>query len=160
MPTPGVKVEPNFYYSNILSTRSAQEQSRKNVACQLSGLEDVALNDFIEDDFSLSLRDMPNDVKTSWWSTYDMFEGLLHVKVALQSMPATSGCPVLTDLEWWVLEVGAEVLRPVMLAMMTLEGQNYVTGSLVIPMVDRIRKGLHAALDVSYDGTKRPKLCY
>ena len=52
MPTPGVKVEPNFCYSNILSTRSAQEQSRKNVACQLSGLEDVALNDFIKDDFS------------------------------------------------------------------------------------------------------------
>ena len=54
---------------------------------------------------------------------------------------------MLTELEWWVLEVGEEVLRPLMLAMMTLEGQNYVTGSLVIPMVESIRKGLHAAHD-------------
>jgi len=95
----------------------------------------------------ISFRDPPTDVKTRWWSTYDMFEGLLHLKGALHSMPATSGCPVLTELEWWVLEVGEEVLRPLMLAMMTLEGQNYVTGSLVIPMVESIRKGLHAAHD-------------
>jgi hypothetical protein len=54
---------------------------------------------------------------------------------------------VLNELEWWVLEVGAEVLRPLMLAMMTLEGQKYVTGSLVIPMVESIRKGLHEAHD-------------
>ena len=76
-----------------------------------------------------------------------MFEDLLHLKGALQSMPATSGCPVLTELEWWVLEVGEEVLRPLMLAMLTLEGQSYVIGSLVIPMVESIRKGLHAAHD-------------
>jgi hypothetical protein len=88
----------------------------------------------------ISFRDPPNDVKTRWWSTYDMFEGLLHLKAALQSMPATSGCPVLSEMEWWVLEVGEEVLRPLMLAMMTLEGQNYVTGSLVIPMVESISK--------------------
>ena len=53
-----------------------------------------------------------------------MFDGLLHLKLALESIPATSACPVLNELEWWVLEVGAEVLRPLMLAMMTLEGQN------------------------------------
>ena len=40
-------------------------------------------------------------------------------------MTLPSGCPALNDLEWWVLEVGAEVLKPVMLVMMTLEGQNY-----------------------------------
>ncbi len=28
-----------------------------------------------------------------------------------------------------------------------MEGQNYVTGSLVIPMVESIRKGLNAAHD-------------
>ncbi len=76
-----------------------------------------------------------------------MFEVLLHLKGTLHNMPATSGCPVLTELEWWVLEVGEEVLRPLMLALMTLEGQNYVTGSLVIPMVESIRKGLHAVRD-------------
>jgi hypothetical protein len=95
----------------------------------------------------IPFRDPPNDVKTHWWSTYDMFEDLLHLKVALQSIPATKGCPVINELEWWVLEVGEEVLRPLMLVMMTLEGQKYVTDSLVIPMVERIRKGLHEAHD-------------
>ena len=32
-----------------------------------------------------------------------------------------------------------------MLAMVTLEGQNYVTDSLGIPMVESIRKGLHTS---------------
>ena len=32
------------------ATRSAQDQSRINVYCQLSGLEDVVMNDFIKDD--------------------------------------------------------------------------------------------------------------
>ena len=50
-----------------------------------------------------------------------MFDGLLHLKVAFQRMPATSGCPVLNEMEWWVLEVGAELLRPLMLGIMTLE---------------------------------------
>ena len=49
----------------------------------------------------------------------------------------------MTDLEWWVLEVGEEVLSTLMVAMVTLEGQKYVTGSLVIPMVECIHKGLH-----------------
>jgi hypothetical protein len=40
---------------------------------------------------------------------------------------------------------GEEVLRPLMLAMVELEGQKYVTGSLVIPMVEAIRKGLKEA---------------
>ena len=62
-------------------------------------------------------------------------------------MTLPSGCPALNDLEWWVLEVGAEVLKPLMLGMVTLEGQRYVTGSLVIPLVESIRKGLHAAGD-------------
>ena len=76
-----------------------------------------------------------------------MFEDLLHLKVALQSIPATKGCPVINELEWWVLEVGEEVLRPLMLPVMTLEGQKYVTDSLVIPRVERIRKGLHETHD-------------
>ena len=83
-------------------------------------------------------------------SRTDMFEGLLYLKVVLKIIPGTSGCPVLNEQEWWVLEVGTEVLRPLMLAMnpmMTLEGQNYVTGLIVIPMVESIRKVLHAVHD-------------
>jgi hypothetical protein len=44
-----------------------------------------------------------------------------------------------------VLQVGEEVLRPFILTMVELEGQKYVTGSLVIPMVEAIREGLNEA---------------
>ena len=36
-------------------------------------------------------------------------------------------------------------MQRLMLAMMAPKGQNYVTSSLVIPMVESIRKGLHSA---------------
>jgi hypothetical protein len=58
-------------------------------------------------------------------------------------MTLPKGFPVLTDLEWWGLKVGEDVLRPLILVMVTLEGQKYVTVSLVIPMVEHIHKGLH-----------------
>ncbi len=41
--------------------------------------------------------------------------------------------------------MGEELLRPLMLTMVELEGQKYVTASLVIPMVEAIRKGLNEA---------------
>jgi hypothetical protein len=63
-------------------------------------------------------------------------------------MNLPTGCPRLSDWDWWVLEVGEEVqlqvLRPLMLVMVELEGQKYVTVSRVIPMVEDMRKGLKA----------------
>ena len=53
--------------------------------------------------------------------------------------------PKLSDLDWWVIEVGLEILRPLMLAQLKLEGEKYVTGSLIIPMISEIRTGLVAA---------------
>ncbi len=46
-------------------------------------------------------RSLPNGPKMLCGATYDMFDGLLHLKVVLQSMPATSGCPVLNELDVW-----------------------------------------------------------
>ena len=54
------------------------------------------------------------------------------------------GCTVPTEPK---ILCGASSRNTVPRTMMTLEGQNYVTGSLVIPMVESIRKGLHAAHD-------------
>jgi hypothetical protein len=73
-----------------------------------------------------------------------MFEALLQLRESLSKMNLPTGCPRLSDWDWWVLEVGEEVLRPLMLVMVELEGQKYVTVSRVIPMVEDMRKGLKA----------------
>ena len=72
-----------------------------------------------------------------------MCEGLLDLKDAIDLISGLSGGPPrLSALDWWVIEVGREVLNPFMLAQVKLEGEKYVTGSLVIPMVESLRKGL------------------
>ena len=72
-----------------------------------------------------------------------MCEGLLNLKNAIDLIAGTAGGPPrLSALDWWVIEVGREVLNPFMLAQVMLEGEKYVTGSLVIPMVESLRKGL------------------
>ena len=48
----------------------------------------------------VEFRNPPNDVKTRWWSTYQMFEALLNLKKPLRSMTLPTGCPALNDLEW------------------------------------------------------------
>ena len=63
-------------------------------------------------------------------------------------MNLSVGCPRLSELDWWVLKVGEEVLRPLMLVMVELEGQKYVTTSFVIPMVEAIREGLNESNDL------------
>ena len=55
--------------------------------------------------------DPPNDVKTRWWITYLMFEALLQLRESLSKMNLPTGCPRLSELNWWVLQVGEEVLR-------------------------------------------------
>jgi len=86
-----------------------------------------------------------NDVKTSWWSSYIMCEGLMSMKKALKKVEgAEHAPPKLSDLDWWVIEVGLEILRPLMLAQLKLEGKQYVTGSLIIPMISEIHTRLLA----------------
>ena len=72
-----------------------------------------------------------------------MCEGLLDLKDAIDLISGLPGGPPrLSALDWWVIEVGREILNPFMLAQVMLEGEKYVTGSLVIPMVESLRKGL------------------
>ena len=77
-----------------------------------------------------------------------MFEALLQLREPLSKMNLSVGCPRLSELDWWVLKVGEEVLRPLMLVMVELEGQKYVTTSFVIPMVEAIREGLNESNDL------------
>jgi hypothetical protein len=75
-----------------------------------------------------------------------MCESLIDLKRAINTISGQPGGPnLLSQLDWWVMEVGKEVLRPFMMAQVMLEGEKYVTGSLVIPMVEEVRVGLMAA---------------
>jgi hypothetical protein len=75
-----------------------------------------------------------------------MCESLIDLKRAINTISDQPGGPnLLSQLDWWVIEVGKEVLRPFMMAQVMLEGEKYVTGSLVIPMVEELRVGLMAA---------------
>ena len=40
-----------------------------------------------------------------------MFEALLQLREPLSKMNLPTGCPRLSELNWWVLQVGEEVLR-------------------------------------------------
>ncbi len=39
-----------------------------------------------------------------------MFEALLQLREPLSKMNLSTGCPRLSELNWWVLQVGEEVL--------------------------------------------------
>jgi hypothetical protein len=52
----------------------------------------------------------------------------------------------LTDEEWDVIEMGKCVLKPIMFAQRVLEGELYVTNSLVAPIMFEIRAHLARAL--------------
>ena len=73
-----------------------------------------------------------------------MCEGMLHLKEALNVVGTQNPVVLLSDLDWWVLEVGVDVLKLFMMTQVQLEGEKYVTGSLTIPMIEQLRVGLKA----------------
>jgi hypothetical protein len=51
------------------------------------------------------------------WSTYVMCESLIDLKRAINTISGQPGGPnLLSQLDWWVIEVGKEVLRPFVMA--------------------------------------------
>jgi len=66
--SPALLLEGTSSCSAGVTTRSAQDQSRINVYCQLSGLEDVVMNDFIKDDL---IPDGDGQVATGFASLLD-----------------------------------------------------------------------------------------
>jgi hypothetical protein len=83
------------------------------------------------------------DVTTRWWSTYSMCDCLL---IALLENEGDLTCN-LTDLQWLVVTDLDILLKPFMIAQKLLEGEAYVTISLVPYMVYKIRKGLLQAAE-------------
>ncbi len=52
----------------------------------------------------------------------------------------------LTDAQWALLEDVDKILKPFMLPQELLEGEKYVTLSLVVSIIEKIRKNLKAEL--------------
>ena len=74
-----------------------------------------------------------------------MCEGMLHLKEELNCVGKQNPEVLLSDVDWWVLEVGVDVLKPFMMTQVQLEGEKYVTGSLTIPMIEQLRVRFQAA---------------
>ena len=92
------------------------------------------------------------DVVTRWWSTFSMCERLIILRPVLTALEGIEGgifVPEdvrLTATEWTIIEMGKVVLAPLMFAQQVLEGELYVTNSLVVPILHELRTGLQAEL--------------
>ena len=90
------------------------------------------------------------DVATRWWSTYSMVQRLLHLRVHIFivcNLNRTNRSLVdLTNGQWELLEDIDKILKPFMLAQELLEGEKYVMLSLVVSIIEKIRKNLKAEL--------------
>lgn len=86
------------------------------------------------------------DVITRWWSTYQAIERALFLKKAIMALVASNQveCEVLIDKEWEMLEQIVSVLGPLAFFQRVLEGESYVTGSMVPSAVFNIRRLMKA----------------
>jgi hypothetical protein len=83
------------------------------------------------------------DVPTRWSSTADMCARLVAMRPVFQAMTTALGEPnPLTTYEWTVLELISMLLHPLREAQELLEGQKYVTISLVPTIVHQLRTRL------------------
>ena len=86
------------------------------------------------------------DVVTRWWSTYSMCERLLRLRNILTVMHLDGDMRLsLTEAQWAIVKDMCALLKPFMVAQRLLEGQSYVTISLIPYMLYKIRSGLIAA---------------
>jgi hypothetical protein len=86
------------------------------------------------------------DVVTRWWSTFSMCERLLRLRNSLTVMHLDGDMRLsLSEAQWTVVTDLTVLLRPFMIAQRLLEGQSYVTVSLIPYMLYKIRSGLMSA---------------
>ena len=87
------------------------------------------------------------DVKTRWWSTYSMINRLLLLKPYISYLCSRPDVELtnLNDAQWKLLGDIVIILEPFMLAQKLLEGETYVTLSLVVSIIEGLRKQLHRA---------------
>jgi len=88
------------------------------------------------------------DVPTRWWSTYSMVDRLLRLKLYLSLLENEGELQCnLTDSQWLIVADLCALLKPFMITQKLLEGEAYVTISLVPYMVYKTRKALVEAIN-------------
>ncbi|CAM9119386.1 unnamed protein product, partial [Laminaria digitata] len=88
------------------------------------------------------------DVPTKWWSVCSMVGRLLALKRAIDKHEEEDALePMLAAVHWAVLELIFRVLEPFMHTQTSLEGHQYVTGSLVVPFIYDLRASLDEVID-------------
>jgi hypothetical protein len=88
------------------------------------------------------------DGVTRWWSMYSMVECLLRLKmylIILEDEGVLEGN--LTEQQWKIITDLKTLLQPFMIAQRLLEGESYVTVTLVPFMLYKIRKDLNRAVN-------------
>ena len=88
------------------------------------------------------------DVETRWWSTFDMVDRLLYLEnpIKLYDREDRNG-GLLSETELGILRLIKHVLEPFMTAQRLLEGEKYVTVSLLVPYISDLEDGLNHASD-------------
>ena len=82
------------------------------------------------------------DVKTRWWSTWRMLRRLRRLRPAINLLIATDkvDCVEITPTQWVILHQIEITLATMARWQRILEGDRFVTGSLVVIALYRIRK--------------------
>lgn len=87
------------------------------------------------------------DVATRWWSTFSMVERLIRLKTYLALLEEEGELECNLSAEQWEIITDLKfLLQPFMITQRLLEGEAYVTVSLIPYMIYKIRKGLHLAV--------------
>lgn len=90
------------------------------------------------------------DVVTRWWSTYSMCSRLLRLKKYFEMMVVQGTLPAdqnLTADQWNIVAQISKLLEPFMEAQKVLEGEKYVTISMVPTIIMALRAGLISIID-------------
>ncbi len=115
----------NVFNSSTQATQKLKEKSKARLGVALGVIQDVC---------------------TRWWSTYSRCERLLRLKTILVVMHLDGDIRLsLTDLQWTVVQDMTVLLKPFMIAQKLLEGESYVTISLIPYILYKIRNGLTLA---------------
>jgi hypothetical protein len=102
------------------------------------------------------------DVKTRWWSTYMMLSRLLRLRPYLTILFTEKSVNADLSLnveEWLIVEDTKRILEPFMIAQRILEGEKYVTISLVLIIITTIRENLRAELEKPDNSAHVKQLC-
>lgn len=92
---------------------------------------------------------MVQDVVTRWWSTLAMLMRLLRLRPQLTYMVAENMLSKdvnLTAQQWNIVEQITKVLLPFKEVQILMEGEKYVTSSLIPGLISLVRKGLQDTL--------------